>query len=100
MTSTTKCPICRNKAEYMSFYEEVGKVEEHINCNRCGYYYEYVYGHYYVCIGNKEFTWSYTTHYNRCAFSKLCKKMERAEFMARRNWKKGIRKYNRGDCSD
>ena len=53
MTSTIKCPICGNKAEYMSFYEEVGKVEEHINCNRCGYYYEYVYGHYYVCIGNK-----------------------------------------------
>ena len=55
MRSTTQCPICGNKAEYISIYEEVGKVEEQINCNRWGYYYEYVNGHNNGCIGSKEY---------------------------------------------
>ena len=92
MLSTTKCPICNNQAEYEYYDESVGTVEEHINCNYCGYYYDFAYGAYREHIRNKEFVWSYTIYDNNCAFRRLMKKINRAKFMARRNWKKGIRK--------
>ena len=100
MTSTTKCPICNNEVKYEYYNESVGTVEEHINCNHCGYYYDFAYGAYREHIGNKEFVWGYTIYDDNCACRRLMKKISRTEFMARRNWKKGIRKYNRGDCSD
>lgn len=93
MTSTTKCPICHNEAYYEYYDESVGTVEEYICCNRCGYYYEFAYGAYREYIGSKEFVWYYTIYNDINAFRRLCKKMQRAEFMARRNWKKGIGKY-------
>lgn len=100
MLSTTKCPICNNQAEHEYYIESVGTVEEHIRCNHCGYCYEFTYGAYREYIGDKEFVWSYTIYNDNCACRRLMKKISRTEFMARRNWKKGIRKYNRGDCSD
>lgn len=92
MTSTTKCPICNNQTEHEYDVESVGTVEEYIRCNHCGYYYEFAYGAYGEYIGNKEFVWSYTIYNDNCAFRRLMKKINRAKFMARRNWKKGIRK--------
>ena len=35
------------------------------------------------------FAWSYKTKGNE--FANLCRKMKRAQFMARRNWRKGLR---------
>ena len=92
MTSTTKCPICNNQAEHIDYYDGYYKVEEHIRCNHCGYFYDFAYGNYREHIGNKEFEWSHWLYNDQCAFSRLSKKMVRAEFMARRNWKKGIKK--------
>lgn len=84
MTTTTKCPICNNQAKWVYWTESFGIVEEHIDCPHCGYYYEFAYGYYMECVNSKEFIWSYMTRYTNPIFNR----MKRAEFMAKRNWKK------------
>lgn len=39
-----KCPICNSKTfEYESWHEDMGTVEQHGYCDRCGYYVEQAY---------------------------------------------------------
>lgn len=83
------CPICNNKAARTAYSSEWGLEEEHIDCKRCGYYYEFAYGYYIEAVKGKEFYWSYTTKQSAPVFNR----MQRAEFMARRNWKKWKKGY-------
>ena len=89
MKPAYKCPICRSEPICEHWGCEWGTEEEHIRCTNCGYYYEFLYGHSYAYIKGKEFTWSYHTKRTDPVF----KRMKRAQFMARRNWKKFKRKY-------
>lgn len=89
MTATTKCPICNNQAKWVYWTESFGIVEEHIDCPRCGYYYEFAYGGYIKCVKGREFIWNYHTDCSHPVF----KRNKRATFMARRNWKKFKRAY-------
>ena len=46
-----KCPICRSKTfEYCSYHEEVGVVEQHGECSRCGFIVEQTYSPTYCCF--------------------------------------------------
>lgn len=89
------CPICgKEDVDIKQYHEDYYLVEEHIKCNRCNYYYEFCYGYYQVCFGNDEFNWSYSIDDNKRAT--LFKRLAKRQFMARRNWHKGIRnKYKK-----
>lgn len=89
MTGKTTCPICNNQAKWDYYSENFGTVEEHIDCPDCGYYYEFVYGYYMKYVKGEEFTWSYST---KCS-DPIFKRIKRATFMARRNWKKFKKAY-------
>ena len=84
------CPICGyDNVGNVAYNDERGVVEKYIHCSRCNYYYEYAYGHYVEYFAGHEFAWSYHTKGNE--FANLCRKMKRAQFMARRNWRKGLK---------
>lgn len=84
------CPICGYDAVGNVVYnDERGVVEKYIHCSRCNYYNEYTYGHYVEYFAGHEFVWSYHTKDNE--LTNLCRKMKRVKFMARRNWRKGLR---------
>ena len=80
------CPICHNQAEYRVYNEEFGTVEEYIICDVCGYQFDFAYGGYRELVGRKEFVWNYTLVGDE--WKCLMKKISKAKFMARRNWKK------------
>lgn len=87
------CPICGNNNPSCTSYYDYDihcTVEEYIECDICNYYYEYAYGHYIEYFCSNEFAWSYMTKGNE--LDKLMRKMKRSTFMARRNWRKGLRK--------
>lgn len=96
METKITCPICHNKAEYTSFAEDIGIVEEYTRCPVCGYRDEMAYGYYLVVVGNKTFSWSYRLEGNNCI--RLFKKLNRAKFAARRNWKKFRKKTLPRNC--
>ena len=89
MTKEVRCPICGNSAKWIYWSEGYwGIVEEHTECDKCGYCKEFVYGNSILSIGNKMFTWFYNTKNSDPVFRRI----KRAIFMARRNWKKYKRK--------
>ncbi len=86
------CPICSSKV-IVEYYTEdsVGIVEEYGNCTRCNYSTEFAYGSYGVYFGKHEFTYSYSIFDNNNERARFFTKMRRAEFMTKRNWRKGLR---------
>lgn len=88
------CPICGSKVIVEYYTEDSGGVcEEYGNCTRCNYSTEFAYGSYGVYFGKHEFTYSYSILDNNNERARLFTKMCRAEFMAKRNWRKKLRKY-------
>lgn len=85
-TYKTKCPICNSTIEATYYAESIGVVEELINCDRCGFTYEFACGNYAEVVGNKFFIWNYIDE--RKSNRSIYKKIKRAEFTARRRWKK------------
>ena len=94
MTSTTKCPICGHSAKWEYWTGPFGIEEEYIACRVCGYEYEFAYGAYKEVIGNQWFIWGYKTRMSDPIF----KRMKRAEFMAKRRWKKHHKGTTCKDC--
>lgn len=86
------CPVCDSKV-IVEYYTEdsVGIVEEYGNCTHCNYSTQFAYGSYRVSFGKHEFTYSYSIFDNNNERARLFTKMRRAEFMAKRNWRKGLR---------
>lgn len=86
------CPICNSKVKSEYFIGLFGIEEEYIDCPICGYFYQFYYGDYLLYVGNKTFTWN---DYGRRSGGPLDKRIKRAVFMARRNWKKFHKKTTR-----
>ena len=84
MDSIIRCPICKHNAKWKYWTGTYGIEEEYIDCPTCGYYYQFVYGASSEIVGNKWFIWDYTAKSGDPVF----KRMKKAEFMARRRWKK------------
>lgn len=84
MNKTFPCPICGNNAEWTYYNDIFGVVEEYVDCHTCGYYYQFTYGTSGEIVGNKWFMWDYATK----SGSPVFKRMKKAEFMAKRRWKK------------
>lgn len=90
------CPICGNDITVEYYTEDsVGVVEEYGSCTRCNYSTQFAYGAYQVSFGRYDFIYSYTIFNNNNERARLFTKMRRAEFMAHRNWHKGLRKNYR-----
>lgn len=82
------CPICKTELNVKCYYGDIYIEEEHKYCHCCNYSYEYAYGSYRESFGKYEFMWHYTNISNH-AYNK---KYKEALFMARRNWRKGMRR--------
>ena len=91
MIHTVNCPICNSKVKSEYYTGPYGLEEEYIYCPVCEYDYHFAYGQYLCHVKNKTFIWDYTTPTNV-----INKRLKRAHFMARRNWKK-YRKKTTGD---
>ena len=96
MENKIMCPICHHQAKYESYLGPYGLEEEYTNCTICGFRKDFAYGGYFENVGNNYFIWNYTLVGNK--WLKLMKKISRAEFMARRNWKKFRKKTNSKNC--
>ncbi|MDD6827908.1 MAG: hypothetical protein PUE12_17715 [Oscillospiraceae bacterium] len=90
----THCPICKHNAKWEYWSGPYGIEEEYITCPTCGYYYKFAYGGYAEVVGNKWFVWNYATNSNNPIF----KRMHKAEFMAKRRWKKFRKGVTCKDC--
>ena len=88
------CPICGHSAERTYYEESVGIVEEEIVCHTCGFYYLFAYGAYLEIVGDKYFIWGYSASSDAPVF----RRMRKAEFMARRRWKKHRKGTTCKDC--
>lgn len=55
------CPLCDTELAEHKDYMDTTLMESQVECNNCGYIREYATGNYHVCIGDKEFYWSYRT---------------------------------------
>lgn len=82
------CPICHHQANCQIYSTEWGVEEEYTNCPVCGFRQEFAYGGYFETVGNQWFIWNYTLSDNNDKFIRLMKKISKAEFMGKRNWKK------------
>jgi len=96
MKDQIMCPICHHQANHEIYSCEWGIEEEYTDCYVCGFREEFAYGYHSVMVGNKWFAWNYTLVGNR--YTNLMKKISRAEFMARRNWKKFRKRTCVKDC--
>ena len=96
METIVKCPICNHRANYSSSNGPMGIEEEYVNCSTCGYRSEFAYGGYIEVVGSKWFVWSYTISSNE--FALVNRRISRARFMAKRNWKKFRRRTFAKDC--
>lgn len=94
MNKTFPCPICGNNLKYTSYSGEFGTEEIYEDCHICGYYYQFIYGTNGEIVGNKWFMWDYTTKRDNPVF----KRMRKAEFMAKRRWKKFRKGVTCKDC--
>ena len=90
MTKTVNCPVCKNHAEWKYWVCPYGTEEEYITCPKCGYCYEFAYGNYLEIVKGKEFCWDYKTKES----SPIFKRIKKAMFMAKRNWKKFKKIYH------
>ncbi len=91
MAGKITCPICNNQAKWEYYLSPWGLEEEKIDCPHCGYYYQFAYGNYLEAIKGKEYIWHHTTKYT----NPIHKRIKRDVFMARRNWKKLRKTYNK-----
>lgn len=82
----TICPICQNVIERDVLSGPLGVEEEHIHCIHCNYTESFEYGYSGIEVGNRWFSWNYMLRGPK--YAQLMKKISRAKFMARRNWKK------------
>lgn len=96
MKNKIMCPICHRQAEYEIYGCEWGIEEEYTHCPVCGFKEEFAYGYHNVVVGNKWFSWNYKLVGN--GYTRLMKKISKAEFMARRNWKKFKKKTRVKKC--
>ena len=89
-----KCPICGHSLSTQRYFESgIGYVEEYHNCPCCNYSYEYAYGAYRESFGQYDFRWVYSYSHDNPLFARMRKK----KFMARRNWRKGLRDKYKGE---
>lgn len=86
MENKIMCPICHHQAKNITYNGPFGLEEEYTNCEICGFKQEFAYGNFLEVVGNKWFIWDYRLSGNKR--TRLMKKVSKAEFMARRNWKK------------
>ena len=86
MENKIMCPICHHQANHKIYTCEWGIEEEYTDCEVCGFRQEFAYGNELEVIGNKCFIWDYRLVGNER--TRLMEKVLKAEFMARRNWKK------------
>lgn len=93
MNNTIKCPICHQKAKHIIYSGPFGLEEEYVSCGVCKYEFQFAYGNYSETVGNKEFIWSYRLSEDK-RHQKM-KKISKAQFMARKNWKKFKKTTNR-----
>lgn len=96
MENKIMCPICHHQANHEIYSCEICLEEEYTNCPVCGFRQEFAYGGELVIVGNKWFSWNYTL--NGAKLYRLLRKIRKAKFMARRNWKKFRKKTNPRDC--
>ena len=87
MIRKIKCPICNKEINITYYSGPYGTEEEYINCDRCNYDYEFAYGHHKEMVHNKLFVWDYMD-YCLPEWSAFNKKINKAIFKAKRNWKK------------
>ena len=87
MIKETKCPICNKKIDITSYSGPYGLEEEYVACDRCNYNYEFAYGKHQERVHNKLFVWDYTD-YCLPQWSAFNKKINKAIFKAKKNWKK------------
>ena len=81
------CPICgcgNTTVVYLDPTNDIGEVT--YSCIRCGYVDEFAYGYYKTIVGNKEF--AYSCYDSNSKQERIKKKIHRAIFMARRNYRK------------
>ena len=94
LNTSRKCPICGSKFIHNEYWIESIRCEEYDKCPKCTYGENFEYGHYYVAFYKHEFIWSYYTSWNE--LRRIQKKLDKALFMAKRNYKKGLKsKYLR-----
>ena len=89
MNMIISCPICRKPASYEWYSENMELCESYLVCSHCGFSKEFAYGSYRMYVHGKEFIWWYKTPHD----SPIFKRIKRAKFMARRNWKKFKKAY-------
>ena len=94
MVKTIPCRICGHDMKYEYWSGPYGIEEEYQKCNTCGYYYTFEYGASGEVLGNKWFTWSYNTRIDSPVF----RRRQKAEFMAKRRWKKFRKGVTCKDC--
>ena len=94
------CPICGHKIKPEIYFENgIGIVEETLDCDYCNYRYFFAYGTYQESFGNHDFIWGYTLFDDNNKTHRFFKKINRARFMERRNYRKGLRKYKKGETN-
>ena len=94
--SITSCPICGTHDIDYTHYSDygIGVVEEHIDCKRCNYSFEYAYGAYRESFGRYEFHWGYSIfNKDNGEIHKFFMPIYKAKFMEHRKWHKGLRKW-------
>lgn len=87
-TIKTSCPICKKQGLIEYWSGPFGTEEEYFYCDRCNYSYEFAYGNYREVVHNKQFVYDYHLYSNKANARHFLKKINRATFMAKRNWKK------------
>lgn len=93
MKDYIKCPVCKNKIEYIYYTGCYGIEESYISCPYCNYSEDFLYGNVRTLINNKEYIECYNDSQNYKVL--VNKKLHKEFFMARRNWKKFRKKVNR-----
>ena len=96
MENKITCPICHHKANHKIYSSEICLEEEYTNCPTCGFRREFAYGGELIIVGNEWFSWNYTLNGDK--LYRLLRKIRKAKFIARRNWKKFRKKTNPKDC--
>lgn len=96
MIDTICCPICNSKIKREHWSGPMGLEEEYIDCDTCGYHYKSYYGYYNEIAGNKCFYYTYLTPLSQM----ICirKRINKALYKAKRNWRKHKKKCKVCKC--
>lgn len=81
-----KCPVCGGVLHKEHYCNDFTLLEETEHCSRCGYWYEYMYGNEEWAIGGKNIRQCWRDKPD--TMCRTNKKIKRALFMARRNFRK------------